>query len=333
MENILNVNNLMVHFFTKEGVVKAVDDISFKVKQGETLGIAGESGSGKTVAALSITKLISWPPGKIVGGEIFVEDKNILKISNKEMREIRANKVAMIFQDPMNCFNPVLSIGRQIIEAVIIGKKVKKKFAKGMAINLLKEVGIPDPEVRINQYPHEYSGGMLQRAMIAMALARTPKILIADEPTTALDVTIQAQICDLINTLKKQYDSSIIIITHNLGILAEMTENIIVMYAGKILEYGNTETIFYNSYHPYTWGLLKSIPNLYKKKKKDLIPIKGNPPSLLNIPNGCRFSPRCNYAKDICFREIPELKKVIGDHMSACHLSNSKIEKIKLIEA
>jgi oligopeptide/dipeptide ABC transporter ATP-binding protein len=329
MNNILDIRNLKTYFFTREGVIKAADDISFVLKKGETLGIAGESGSGKSVTALSIIGLIQWPPGKIVGGEIYLDGKDLLKLSEKEMRNIRGNEISMIFQDPMTSLNPVFTIGKQIIETLILHQNLNKKDARERAISLLKEVGIPNPSRRIDQYPHEYSGGMRQRAMIAIALACKPKVLIADEPTTALDVTIQAQILEFMNKLKSEKNSSIIIITHDLGVIAEMADNIIIMYGGKIVEYGDTETIFYNSCHPYTWGLLKSIPSLDGEKAK-LIPIKGNPPSLLKIPRGCSFSPRCSYAKDICFKETPKLKVAEGRHMVSCHLSQSEIRNIKM---
>jgi oligopeptide/dipeptide ABC transporter ATP-binding protein len=328
-KSILKVENLETFFYTKEGIVKAVDDISFDLKEGETLGIAGESGAGKSVTALSLIRLVSWPPGKIIGGEILFEGENLLKLSNRKIRNIRGSAISMIFQDPMTSLNPVFTVGRQIMEKIFIHQRMSKKNARKITLNLLRDVGIPNPEVRIDQYPHEYSGGMRQRAMIAMALSSTPKILIADEPTTALDVTIQAQILDLMNKLKDKYGSSIIIITHDMGVLAEMADKIVVMYAGKIMEYADAETIFYNPKHPYTWGLLKSIPKVDQDRDEILTPIRGNPPSLLNLPDGCSFNNRCEYAKNICFKEKPVLRKIGDNHKVACHLSIKEIEEIR----
>lgn len=328
MEKILEVKNLSTHFFTEEGIIKAVDNITFSLSRGETLGIAGESGSGKTVTSLSILRLIPWPPGKIVSGKIIFEDNDLLKISDRQIRSIRGNRISMIFQDPMTSLNPAFSIGNQIIETLMLHQKLNKIEAREKAIKLLEDVGIPNPKQRIDQFPHEYSGGMRQRAMIAMALACNPDILIADEPTTALDVTIQAQILKLMNKIKSEMDSSIIIITHDLGVIAEMADNVMIMYAGKVIEYADVEGIFYNSMHPYTWGLLESIPQIDEEKEK-LIPIKGNPPSLLSLSRGCSFSPRCKYAKEVCFEIKPELKIIEGNHSSACHLANDEIQKIK----
>ena len=323
MIQVLNVKNLKTYFYIEEGFIRAVDDVSFSLEKGETLGIAGESGSGKSVTALSILRLIHWPPGKIVNGRIYYRDRDILKVSNKEMRNIRGNNISMIFQDPMTSLNPVFTVGNQIIESIILHQKLNKRDAKEKAINLLKDVGIPNPENRYNQHPYEYSGGMQQRAMIAMALACNPDILIADEPTTALDVTIQAQIIELINELKVKNNSTVIIISHDLGVIAEMADSIIIMYAGKIVEYGKSKDIFYNPCHPYTLGLMNSIPKL-DKRQDWLIPIGLNPPSLLNPPTGCRFHPRCKYSKKICSESVPELKSINGDnkHFSACHFSN-----------
>lgn len=331
MNEILSVRNLKTYFYVEEGEIKAVDDVSFLLKKGETLGIAGESGSGKTVTALSILRLISWPPGKIIDGKIYFNRIDLLKLSNKSMREIRGKDISMIFQEPMASLNPVLTVGNQIMEPLILHQNLNKDIARKKAINLLKEVGISNAELRIKQFPHEFSGGMLQRVMIAMALGCKPKILIADEPTSSLDVTIQAQILNLMNRVKNKFETSIIIITHDLGVIAEMADSIIIMYAGKIVEFGDSGDIFYNSYHPYTLGLLKSIPGLDEKKKK-LNPVSGNPPSSIKLPNGCRFSPRCKYAKRICFKIVPELKAINGKHKSACHLNFTEIQSIKISE-
>jgi oligopeptide/dipeptide ABC transporter ATP-binding protein len=320
MEEVLRVEDLKTYFYVEEGVVKAVDGISFNLKKGETLGIAGESGSGKTVTSLSLLRLIPWPPGKIVSGQIYLEGRDLLKIPYRDMVKIRGNDISMIFQDPMTSLNPVFSVGNQIIETLLIHQDISKKSARYRALELLYEVGIPNADVRIDQYPHEYSGGMRQRAMIAMSLACSPTILIADEPTTALDVTIQAQILDLMNKMKAEFNNSIIIITHDLGVIAEMVDNLIIMYAGKIVEYSDVRTIFYNPSHPYTWGLLESIPKLGKREKR-LIPITGNPPSLVKIPEGCSFNPRCPYKKDICLSQVPELTEIEKGHKIACHLT------------
>ena len=328
MDEVLRIEDLKTYFYVEEGVIKAVDGISFILKKGETLGIAGESGSGKTVSSLSVLRLIPWPPGKIVSGKVFLDGKDLLKIPLKEMVKIRGNEISMIFQDPMTSLNPVFTVGSQIVETILLHQRINKNKAIKKAIALLKEVGIPNSKVRFLQYPHEYSGGMRQRAMIAMALACNPKILIADEPTTALDVTIQAQILELMNKMKEEFNNSIIIITHDLGVIAEMVDNLIIMYAGKIVEYGDVRTIFYNSFHPYTWGLLESIPKLERRRKK-LVPIVGNPPSLVKLPEGCSFNPRCKYAKDICFKKIPELRVISINHRVACHLSLEEASKIR----
>jgi len=327
-KEILRVNDLKTYFFTNEGIIKAVDGVSFSLKSGETLGIAGESGSGKSVTNLSIIRLIDWPPGKIISGEIFLDDRDILKMSNNEIRKIRGNRISMIFQDPMTSLNPVLSIGRQIMESVLLHQGISRSEAKIKAINLLEDVGIPNPKKRLNQYPHEFSGGMRQRVMIAIALACNPEILIADEPTTALDVTIQAQILDLLNKLKSERNSSIILITHDLGVLAEMADRIIIMYGGKIVEDSDVKSIFYNALHPYTWGLLRSIPKI-DEKKEILVPIKGNPVSLLTLPKGCCFHERCEHSKEICYKTVPELRDINTRHKVACHLSLEEIGKIK----
>jgi oligopeptide transport system ATP-binding protein len=328
-EVLLRVKDLKTYFYTQDGVVKAVDGISFKLARGETLGIVGESGSGKSVTALSILKLIPDPPGKIVSGEIYLDGMDIVALKEKEMQQVRGNEIAMIFQDPMTSLNPVFTIGNQIMETIMLHQRLNKKVAREKTVELLRSVGIPNPEQRIDGYPHQFSGGMRQRAMIAMALSCNPKILIADEPTTALDVTIQAQILQLMNEIKERTNSSIIIITHDLGVIAEMADNIIIMYGGMVVEYSDVNTIFYNSHHPYTWGLLRSIPRLDEVKRERLIPIPGIPPSLIHVPPGCPFSPRCRYAKDVCFKVTPELKNIGRFHKVACYLDADEVEKHK----
>jgi oligopeptide/dipeptide ABC transporter ATP-binding protein len=328
MENILEVKNLKTYFFTHEGTVKAVDGVSFNLAKGETLGIVGESGGGKSILASSILKLIPWPPGKIISGEILFEGVDILKMSNAKIRNLRGNKISMIFQDPMTSLNPVFSVGNQIMEALMIHGGLSKNASYKKTLELLSDVDIPNPEIRIKELPHKYSGGMRQRAMIAMALACNPKILIADEPTTALDVTIQAQILRLMKRLKDEFDSSIILITHDLGVIAKMADYVLIMYAGKIVEYGDVKTIFYSPCHPYTWGLINSIPRVTQKTKK-LYSIKGNPISVINRPVGCSFNTRCEFCMDICYREEPELKVIQGKHRSACFLSAEQITSLK----
>jgi len=328
-EVLLRVKDLKTYFYTQDGVVKAVDGISFELTRGETLGIVGESGSGKSVTALSILKLIPDPPGKIVSGEIYLDGMDIVALKEKEMQQVRGNEIAMIFQDPMTSLNPVFTIGNQIMETIMLHQRLNKKVAREKTVELLRSVGIPNPEQRIDGYPHQFSGGMRQRAMIAMALSCNPKILIADEPTTALDVTIQAQILQLMNEIKERTNSSIIIITHDLGVIAEMADNIIIMYGGMVVEYSDVNTIFYNSHHPYTWGLLRSIPRLDEVKRERLIPIPGIPPSLIHVPPGCPFSPRCRYAKDVCFKVTPELKNIGRFHKVACYLDADEVEKHK----
>ncbi len=316
---LLKVVNLKTHFFTEAGQVKAVDGVSFDLKRGETLGIVGESGSGKSVTALSIMRLVPEPPGKIVGGQIIFKGNDFIKLNQKQMRDIRGNEVAMIFQDPMTSLNPVMKVGEQIAEAVRLHLNMDKKQAWRKAVEMLQKVGIPEAEIRANSYPHEFSGGMRQRAMIAMALSCNPELLIADEPTTALDVTIQAQILDLMLDLKKEFNTAIIMITHDLGVVAEVCDDVLVMYAGKPVEHTDVNTLFENPKHPYTWGLLKSIPNIDDDRER-LEPIKGLPPDLRYLPKGCSFAKRCEYTKDICFKEKPEMKEIEKGHFVACHL-------------
>lgn len=303
---LLDVKNLCTYFYTDEGTVYALDDVSFSLNKGETLGIVGESGSGKSVTALSIMRLVQSPPGKIVNGEILFQGQNLLKKSKSEMRRVRGNDIAMIFQEPMTSLNPVFTVGNQIMESIILHQKLNKKEAREKAIEMLRLVNMPLPEKRIDQYPHELSGGMRQRVMIAMALSCNPKLLICDEPTTALDVTIQAQILDLINELRSKLDTSVMMITHDLGVIAEVSDNVMVMYAGKMMEYSKVSDIFENPLHPYTSALLDSIPVIGSKKER-LNVIKGMVPSLSRRPSGCLFHPRCKYAKDICKSEMPQM--------------------------
>jgi oligopeptide/dipeptide ABC transporter ATP-binding protein len=318
---VLDVRNLKTQFFTRAGVVYAVDDVSFTVGQGETLGIVGESGCGKSVTSLSIMRLIPNPPGKIVGGEILLaigdKQRDLVKLSDVEMRRIRGNELAMIFQDPMTSLNPVYTIGNQLMEPLQLHLGIDRKEAFERAIDLLKRVGIPGAEERINSYPHQFSGGMRQRVMIAMALACNPKVLIADEPTTALDVTIQAQILDLMVGLNRDFGTAIILITHDLGVVAEVCQRVIVMYAGKIVETGDANKLFPNPQHPYTMGLMKSVPTLGENVKERLTPIGGLPPDLLAPPQGCRFRPRCPRAQDKCLEQPPLIEAAPGQ-LAAC---------------
>lgn len=318
MEPLLEVRDLRTQFFTQDGVVKAVDGVSFHLKPGETLGLVGESGCGKSITALSIMRLIPSPPGKIVSGEILFEGEDILKMSDDEVRSIRGRKIAMIFQDPMTSLNPVLTINRQISEALELHLGMSKQQARQRAIELLKMVGIPNAEQRVDQYPHQFSGGMRQRVMIAMALSCNPSLLIADEPTTALDVTIQAQILDLIRTLQREHNTALILITHDLGVVAGMTDRIHVMYAGHIVETAPTEELFENPKHPYTVGLLNSIPRLDAPRKERLNPIRGLPPDLIDLPDMCPFVPRCDFAREKCSEKNPPLFEVNPVHRSAC---------------
>ncbi len=318
VEPLLEVKNLKTQFFTQDGVVKAVEDVSFYVMPGETLGVVGESGSGKSITGLSIMRLIPNPPGKIVNGEVLFEGKDLLKLNDDQIRRIRGNQIAMIFQDPMTSLNPVLTINRQISEALQLHMGMSKDQAKARAIELLRMVGIPNAEERIDQYPHQFSGGMRQRVMIAMALSCNPKLIIADEPTTALDVTIQAQILDLMRSLQAERDTGVIMITHSMGVVAGMADRVQVMYAGSIVETASTEEIFANPRHPYTVGLMKSIPRLDARERERLEPIRGLPPDLIDLPDICPFVPRCDYAREKCEQKRPPLLEVAPGHMSAC---------------
>jgi len=311
-ENLLEVKNLKTYFFTDGGVVKSVDDVSFNVKPGKTLGVVGESGCGKSITSLSIMQLVETPPGKIVGGEIIYNGENLLGKNKDEMRKIRGGEIAMIFQEPMTSLNPVFTVGQQIMEALTIHTDMDKAKAKERAIEMLKLVRIPLAEKRFNEYPHQLSGGMRQRVMIAMALSCNPKLLICDEPTTALDVTIQAQILDLINELKEKLGTSIMMITHDLGVIAEVADDVMVMYAGKIVEYGTADQIFETPLHPYTHGLMNCIPKLNDDDETRLHVIPGMVPSPDRMPKGCAFCPRCPEARKICEEKMPELTEVNG---------------------
>ncbi|MFO7245996.1 MAG: ABC transporter ATP-binding protein [Thermaerobacter sp.] len=317
-ERLLEVRNLRTHFRTEEGVVPAVDGVSFHVNRGETLGIVGESGCGKSVTSLSIMRLVPNPPGEIAGGEIIFQGENLLAKSEREMRRIRGNEIAMIFQEPMTSLNPVYTVGDQIAEAIELHQGLSRREALAKAVEMLRLVGIPSPEQRVREYPHQMSGGMRQRVMIAMALSCNPKLLIADEPTTALDVTIQAQILELMKELREKIGMAIMLITHDLGVIAEMAERVIVMYAGKVVEEADVFALFRRPLHPYTEGLLHSIPRLDQPKGQKLHVIEGVVPNPLNMPTGCRFHPRCPYATDRCRAEEPALEQVEPGRFTAC---------------
>lgn len=319
---LLEVKDLRTYFFTQEGVVKAVDGISYELNEGETLGIVGESGCGKSVHALSIMRLIPWPPGKIMSGEVIFDGEDLLKLDDDEMRRIRGKQIAMVFQEPMTSLNPVLTIERQLTEALELHLQMDRAAATKRAVELLQMVGIPDPERRVKQYPHQFSGGMRQRVMIAMALSCNPRLIIADEPTTAVDVTIQAQLLELMKELTKQFGVALIIITHNLGVVARYADRVNVMYAGKIIEKGSSKDIYKNPKHPYTLGLLHSVPRLDQPRKEKLDPIGGQPPDLVNLPPGCSFRDRCRYAIERCAREVPPLIPVGDGHLSACWVAD-----------
>jgi len=317
---LLKVHDLRTYFYTDLGVAKAVDGVSFSLDEGDTLGIVGESGSGKTVTVLSILRLISQPPGKIETGEIFFEDVNLLSLSKKAMKKIRGNKISMVFQEPMTSLNPVFKIGEQIAEAIRLHQGLSKKEAFEKTIDMLQLVGIPSPKNRVYDYPHQMSGGMRQRVMIAMAISCRPKLMIADEPTTALDVTIQAQILDIMQKLKEETGASILLITHNMGIVAETVQNVAIMYAGKIVEYASVGDLFENPYHPYTESLLRSVPRLDLPQRKRLPVIPGIVPSLLNLPEGCKFNDRCDKSFSRCLTEEPPLFEAGSSHTCRCWL-------------
>lgn len=324
---LLKVEDLEVHFRSSSSVVKAVNGVSFTLNKKETLGIVGESGSGKSVTATALLRLIPNPPGKIAGGKMLFEGKDLLALSDKEMRDVRGNEISMIFQDPMTSLNPVYKVGNQIMESIRTHQKISKKEARKAALDMLKLVGIPEAEKRIDMYPHEFSGGMRQRVMIAIALACNPKLLIADEPTTALDVTVQAQILDLMRNLQKTIGTSIIMITHDLGVVWELCDKVIVMYAGNTVESGNVQAIHDNPLHPYTWGLLDSQITSDMTDEEKLSAIPGSPPDLREEMPGCHFAARCPYANEICFSKKPESIEVETGHFVACHFQ-TKTEKL-----
>ena len=321
---LLEVQDLHTVFATKDGIVKAVDGVSFELMAGETLGIVGESGCGKSVTALSIMRLQK--PGKIVGGKVFLKGQDLTKVSEYEMREIRGKEMAMIFQDPMTSLNPVFKVGWQVAEPLKLHQGWDARKAMNSAVSMLSRVGIPSAAARANDYPHQFSGGMRQRAMIAMGLTTTPQVLIADEPTTALDVTIQAQILDLLRHVNNDFGTATILITHNLGVVAGMCQRVMVMYAGKIVEAGPTMDVFAHPKHPYTWSLLRSIPRLDAERHEPLKPIEGMPPSLIELPTGCSFHPRCAFKVERCTRDAPSLRQVGETQMSACWVTQGGTE-------
>ncbi len=317
-EPLLAVKNLRTNFYTEEGVVNAVNGVSYDIQPGEILGLVGESGCGKTVSALSILRLIPNPPGKIVEGEIIFDGEDILKMDEDEVRHIRGNKIGMIFQEPMTSLNPVLTIGRQLTETLELHLKMDKTSAIARAVELLELVGVPEAKTRVNDYPHQFSGGMRQRVMIAMALSCKPRLLLADEPTTALDVTIQAQVLEVLTALTRELGTAVIIITHNLGVVARYADRVNVMYAGKVIETATALELYGNPRHPYTLGLLKSVPRLDEIRKEKLDPIEGMPPDLIRLGKGCPFRPRCKFAVERCAEENPPLIAVGDEHSAAC---------------
>ena len=315
---LLDVRDLKTHFYTAGGMVRAVDGITYTVQSGETVALVGESGCGKSVSALSVMRLVSAPAGRIIGGQVLFRGRDLLALDEASMRRIRGRDIAMVFQEPMTSLNPVLSIGRQLTEPVEIHLDMPPDRARQRAVELLTTVGIPDPERRLKQYPHQFSGGMRQRMMIAMALACHPALVLADEPTTALDVTIQAQILDLMKDLSRQHGIALVLITHNLGVVARYADRVNVMYAGKLVEQGSARDVYGDPRHPYTMGLLRSVPRLDEPRKATLHPIDGQPPDLTHLPPGCAFAPRCPYVIAHCQAEVPPLIPVTVDHLSAC---------------
>jgi len=324
VETLLDVRNLSLEFATEQGTYKALENLSFSVRYGEILGIVGESGCGKSVTSLSILRLIPSPPGKIVGGEIFFEGRDVLKESYVAMRALRGNKISMIFQEPMTSLNPLFTCGNQVMEAYRLHRKVSKKEAREKAIAMLELVGIPLPEKRVDEYPHQLSGGMRQRVMIAIAMACDPLLLIADEPTTALDVSIQAQILQLMKDLREKTRTAVMLITHDLGVIAETADRVVVMYAGQIVEEASVKELFDTPKHPYTEGLLRCIPRA-DRTSEELIPIPGTVPSLNAMPEGCRFAPRCPFRRDVCDVLPPELRVFSGESKVRCHRHNAAV--------
>jgi oligopeptide/dipeptide ABC transporter ATP-binding protein len=324
MTKLLDVKDLKTFFLTDEGLVKAVNGVSFDLYEGETLGLVGESGCGKSVSALSILRLIPSPPGRIVGGEIHFDGRDLLTASEDEMRSVRGNRIAMIFQEPMTSLNPVLTVGRQVAEPLEVHRKLRRRDALAKAVTLLEKVQIPEAEIRARAYPHQFSGGMRQRAMISMGMGCSPKLIIADEPTTALDVTVQAQLLGLLKKLTRDTGMALMIITHNLGIVAKYADRVNVMYAGRIVEKGTAEEIYEDPRHPYTIGLMASIPHLDQDTKQKLVPIEGQPPDLADLPTGCAFHPRCPYAVERCREAEPQLEAITRSHEKACWIDVDK---------
>lgn len=321
-DKFLRVTDLKVHFPTDDGVVKAVDGLTFDLEKGKTLGIVGESGSGKSVTSLAIMGLHRGTRARL-SGEILLDGQDLNRISDEELRSLRGRKLAMIFQDPLSAMHPYYTVGQQLTEAIRVHENISKKSARTTVVEMLARVGIPNPGRRVDQYPHEFSGGMRQRAMIAMALINNPELLIADEPTTALDVTVQAQILDLMRDLQSEFGSAIIMITHDLGVVAEIADDVLVMYGGKCVEYAEVDDLFHQPDHPYTWGLLSSMPRLDRLKSERLVPVAGNPPSLITIPPGCAFHPRCafrEFSPCACDEVVPELVESYPKHDSRCHI-------------
>jgi peptide/nickel transport system ATP-binding protein/oligopeptide transport system ATP-binding protein len=331
MAPLLEVRNIKTYFNTQDGVVKAVDGVSYDVNRGETIALVGESGCGKTVSALSILRLVGEPAGKIVSGEIIFDGIDLLKLSKEEMRKMRGAKISIIFQEPLTSLNPVLTIGRQISEGLEFHKNMSPSEGMEEATRLLKMVGIPHPDRRVHDYPHQFSGGMRQRAMIAIAIACQPQLIIADEPTTVVDVTIQAQLLELIRNITKELNTSLILITHNLGIVARYAQRVFVMYAGNIIEYGTALDVYHSPYHPYTAGLLGSVPRLDEPRKARLQPIEGQPPDLIALPVGCSFQARCAYFVPQCLKEKPRLIEVAPKHFAACWVSQKELKPWQIL--
>ena len=328
MATLLQVRNLTTQFFTSSGIVRAVDNVSFDVDEGETVAVVGESGCGKSVSALSILRLVPWPPGKIVGGSINFRGQNLLEMNDADIRRVRGREISMVFQEPMTSLNPVLSIGLQLTETMHHNLELTPAQALKRAAELLEMVGISEPKRRLSQFPHHLSGGMRQRVMIALALSCEPKLIIADEPTTALDVTIQAQILELMKDLTKRLGVALVVITHNLGVVARYADRVNVMYAGKIIEMGSAQQIYHQPHHPYTLGLLASVPRMDQPRGTRLIPIDGQPPDLTRLDGGCAFRPRCRFAVDRCGQEFPPLEDIDSGHVSACWRVN-EINELK----
>ncbi|MFC2020877.1 ABC transporter ATP-binding protein [Chloroflexota bacterium] len=322
----MDVKNLKTFFYTREGEVKAVNNLSYHVNKGESVGVVGESACGKSVSALSILRLIPYPPGIIVGGEIIFKDRDLLKVSEEEMRHVRGSEIAMVFQEPSTSLNPVLSVNLQLSETLMLHRGMDKQAAAEEAVKLVKLVGIPDAEKRVTDYPYQFSGGMQQRIMLAMALSCNPDLIIADEPTTSVDVTVQAQLLELIDNLRTQFGTAVILITHNLGIVARYVDRVNVMYAGQLVESAPTDILYGEPKHPYTIGLIGSVPRLDLPRKRDLYVIRGLPPHLARLPGGCSFHPRCNFAIDRCRSESPELYEIGENHLAACFRSGELAE-------